>query len=95
MKTEDMRGLSDGQLLEDLERTRKKLFEIRFQVQARKTKNHQGIAAAKKDIARLLTMLRERELMRVYGGMDIEPVPEQAPVAQAPRRRRRLIGGNS
>ena len=87
MKAEDMHSLSDSQLLEDLDKARRTLFNLRLQIETRKTKNHQGIPAAKKDIARILTVLRERELMQMYGGLDVEPVREEMPVKEAPKRR--------
>lgn len=94
MKAEDLHALSDTQLLEDLEKARHSLFILRFEIETRKTKNHQGIPATKKNIARIMTVLRERELMRTYGGLDIEPVREDTPAKQEAPRRRGLIGRN-
>ncbi len=90
MKSEEMHDLSDRDLRLRLEDSRKELFNLRFQIETRKIKNHQRIPVVKKDIARMRTALRERELMRMYGGEDAEFVGEQeaTPVEQAPRRRR-------
>src|SRR5438067_5203671 len=96
MKVEQMHSLSDSQLIEDLENARKELFNLRFQMETRKLKNHQRIPAVKKDIARIMTILRERDLMREFGGADVLPIREDMPTTgkeEAPRRRG-LLGRN-
>ena len=91
MKTEDIRERTDRELRQKLEDDRKELFNLRFQIETRKIKNHQRIPIVKRDIARVNTILRERELMRLYGGEDIAPEdqPEEAvpTPAETPRRR--------
>ena len=91
MKTEDIRELSDRDLRQKLEDDRKELFNLRFQIETRKIKNHQRIPMVKRDIARASTILRERELMRLYGGEDFateDEAEEAAPApAETPRRR--------
>jgi large subunit ribosomal protein L29 len=91
MKTEDIRELTDRELRQKLEDDRQELFNLRFQIETRKIKNHQRIPIVKRDIARVNTILRERELMRLYGGEDIAPqdeTEEAAPTAaETPRRR--------
>ena len=91
MKTEDIRELTDRELRQKLEDDRQELFNLRFQIETRKIKNHQRIPIVKRDIARVNTILRERELMRLYGGEDIAPqdeIEEAAPApAETPRRR--------
>src|SRR5439155_8176122 len=99
MKAEEIRNLSDRDLKQHLEDNRKELFNLRFQIETRKIKNHQRIPAVKKDIARISTILRERDLMRLYGSEDVqlmeEPEPEeQTPVQAAPRRGRLLRRGS-
>jgi large subunit ribosomal protein L29 len=95
MISEETRELSDVELRRRLEESKQELFNLRFQIATRKIKNHQRITAVKKDIARMMTLLRERELMRRYGGEDPMPeVEEQEAVAPAPTRRRGLLGRN-
>lgn len=87
MKTEEIRGLSERQLRQSLEDNRQELFNLRFQIATRKIKNHQRIPVVKRDIARIMTALRERELMRQYAGIELEPEFESvAPTEEAPRR---------
>jgi large subunit ribosomal protein L29 len=90
MKAEEMHRLSDSQLLDDLEKSRQELFNLRFQMATRKLKNHQRIPEVKKDIARMMTVLRERDLMRQYGGLDTEAMKDVMPAKgkeEAPKRR--------
>jgi large subunit ribosomal protein L29 len=89
MKSDEIHNLSDNQLREQLEANRQELFNLRFQVETRKIKNHQRIPEVKKDIARIMTALRERELMREFGGVEAEQETTAATVTteQAPRRR--------
>jgi large subunit ribosomal protein L29 len=94
MKAEEMHSLSDSQLLEDLEKARQELFNLRFQMATRKLKNHQRIPAVKRDIARMMTVLRERDLMRQYGGLDIEPLRREGPAKEETPRRRGLLRRN-
>jgi large subunit ribosomal protein L29 len=95
MKTEQIREMSDKDLQQALEDNRKELFNLRFQIETRKIKNHQRIPAVKRDIARMNTILRERELIRLYGAEDVElveePEPEEQPPEQVAPRRGRLL----
>lgn len=94
MKSDEISSMSEADIKRALDESRQELFNLRFQISTRKIKNHQRIPAVKKDIARLMTALREREFMRMYGGAELEP-QEAAPVAlqEAPRRRA-LFGRN-
>ena len=88
MKAEEIRDMSVRQLRLSLEESHQELFNLRFQIATRKIKNHQRIPAVKRDIARIKTALRERELMAMYGGVEMEDEGETTMVAaeQAPRR---------
>ena len=92
MKTDEIRELSDALLQQKLEDNHKELFNLRFQVQMRKIKNHQRIPIVKRENARIHTILRERELMRLYGGGDVEAENEE-PEAVAPARTSSRRGG--
>ena len=72
MKAEEIRDMSVRQLRLSLEESHQELFNLRFQMATRKIKNHQRIPAVKRDIARIKTALRERELMAMYGGIEME-----------------------
>ena len=59
---ERLRDLSDQELGDELSNERRKLYELRSQNTTRQLDNTAAIAHAKKQIARILTMKREREL---------------------------------
>ena len=62
MKAEEIRAFKPGELEKQLEEAHKELFDLRFRVATRQLVNHNEIRRVKKDIARLKTVLREREL---------------------------------
>lgn len=62
MKATEIRDLSDEDLAQRLKDTRAELFNLRFQLATGQLDNTGRIAAVKKDIARLHTELRSREL---------------------------------
>lgn len=62
MKTEDIKELADSDLGEKLKEARSELFNLRFQLATGQLDNPGRITAVKKDIARLLTELRAREI---------------------------------
>lgn len=62
MKTEDIKGLAESDLVEKVKEARTELFNLRFQLATGQLDNPGRIKAVKKDIARLLTELRSREL---------------------------------
>jgi large subunit ribosomal protein L29 len=92
MKAEEIHGMSESQLRSALEDARQELFNLRFQIATRKIKNHQRIPQVKKDIARIMTALRERELMAQYAGIEGDEVVAAAPAATASTGRRNLLG---
>ncbi len=62
MKTKEIRALNDKELKKQLEAAHKELFELRFKAATKQLKNHREIPRLKKNIARLKTLIREREL---------------------------------
>ncbi len=62
MKVEEIRALKPAELEKQLEEAHKELFDLRFRVSTRQLVNHNEIRRVKKDIARMKTVLREREL---------------------------------
>ena len=59
---ERLRGLSEQELVDELANERRKLYELRSQNTTRQLENTAAIFHAKKQIARILTFQREREL---------------------------------
>ena len=62
MKALEIRDLADTELVQKLKDTRAELFNLRFQLATGQLDNTGRIATVKKDIARLHTELRAREL---------------------------------
>lgn len=60
MKIKELRLKTDGELKSDLEGLRNKTRELRFKIYSQETKNVKEIAAVRKDIAKILTLLKER-----------------------------------
>ena len=57
----DLRGLSVEKLAEKLQELKKDLFMLRMQHATNQLENPMQIAAVKKDIARVKTIIREKE----------------------------------
>ena len=65
MKGVEAHNLDDPLLIEFVDRSRKELFNLRFQHATGQLENTGGLKSAKKDLARGLTIARER-------GLDVE-----------------------
>jgi large subunit ribosomal protein L29 len=64
-KTEEIRKLSDVDIEKELEEAHRRLFSLRLQSETRQITNHRELPAAKRLIARLKTIQRERQLAAV------------------------------
>ncbi len=64
MKAKELRELSEDELKEKLGELSQELFNLRFQRATGQLGNTAMIPKTKKDIARLKTILRERELAK-------------------------------
>lgn len=62
MKASEMRKLSDAELLKRLKDLKAELFNLRFQLTINQLENPMRIKAVKKDIARVMTLLKENEI---------------------------------
>jgi large subunit ribosomal protein L29 len=71
---EQLRGLDDTKLADELKKAKEELFNLRFQSATGQLDNHGRLRAVKKDIARIYTEMREREL-------GIGSAPVAAPAA--------------
>ena len=60
--TEPLRELSDSELDTRLAEARAELFNLRFQLATGKQSNSARVGAVRKDIARVITLQREREI---------------------------------
>ena len=62
MKARELRDKSDSELTEQERELREELFNLRFQHATGQLENTMAIVRVKKDIARVKTLLRERDL---------------------------------
>ena len=67
MQLKDMRRLSDTELAGELKNAKEELFNLRFKLATRQLKNYRGLPAARKRIARVLTVLDERKTEATNG----------------------------
>ncbi len=68
MKTSEYRGMSDEQLSLSLKDLVKNLFHLRFQSATERLETPSEIRKAKREIARIKTIQRERELQKQQAG---------------------------
>jgi len=62
MKAAEIRQYTDEELNKLLEEKKRQLMELRFQLSMGQLENYASIKQTKRDIARIKTILREREL---------------------------------
>jgi large subunit ribosomal protein L29 len=58
----ELRNLDDAELVTKLKESKEELFNLRFQGATGQLENHGRLRAVRKDIARIYTIMREREL---------------------------------
>ena len=68
----------DDRLVDELKKAKEELFNLRFQSATGQLESHGRLRAVKRDIARIYTVIREREL-----GIRATPAPMEAPVKAA------------
>jgi large subunit ribosomal protein L29 len=61
-KPADLRVLTDDELVEKLREAKAELFNLRFQAATGQLESHGRLRAVRTDIARIYTIMREREL---------------------------------
>lgn len=61
MKAAQLREMTTAELQEQLERDRQELMNLRFQAAVQQLENPRRLRQVRKQIARLLTLLSERE----------------------------------
>ena len=62
MKADEIRALSNGEISKKLDEAHQELFNLRFRLATRQLSNHREVPRVKRKIARIKTILREREL---------------------------------
>lgn len=62
MQTGDIRKLNHEELARELDSSQQELFNLRFRLATKQLTNYREIKTVKKKIARLKTIIREKEL---------------------------------
>ena len=76
----DIDKIEDSVLVEELKKAREELFNLRFQSATGQLESHGRLRAVKRDIARIYTIIREREL-------GIRAVPTAVDAKKAPAKK--------
>ena len=80
--TRELDSFENSRLTDELKKAKEELFNLRFQSATGQLEAHGRVRAVKRDIARIYTVMREREL-----GIRSTPAPVEAPAA-APKKAR-------
>jgi large subunit ribosomal protein L29 len=93
VRTDELRELPVSEVRKHLEETREELFNLRFQGATGQLENYKRLGLMRREIARALTVLRERELGIVREVLGGEPGESEDEAGGTGRRRRRLRRG--
>ena len=74
LTTSALAEMTEERLVEELRKAKEELFNLRFQSATGQLESHGRLRAVKRDIARIYTVIREREL-----GIRATPAPVEAP----------------
>lgn len=81
MKVSEVREFPDEELVSRLDEVKEELFNLRFQNATGQLENYKRLGVLKRDAAKILTVLKERQL-------GIEPPPVEKAEVETKRRRR-------
>lgn len=70
MNSSELREMTDEELVEALEEAKEEKFNLRFQLATNQLDNTARIREVKADIARILTVMREREMEAAASGTE-------------------------
>ena len=94
LTSENLRGFDDDRLVDELRKAKEELFNLRFQSATGQLDNHGRLRAVRKDIARIYTEMRERELSIGRGGAGMsENMKDEAVKAASDRNYRKTRQG--
>ncbi len=70
MEAREIRAMTTEEIQRKLDETQEELFNLRFQWSTRQLKDTNLLTRVRRDVARLKTILRERELVQLWEGED-------------------------
>ena len=86
MDAEKIRNTTDAELLHQQRDLSDQLFRLRFQLKMGQTESLKKLRDLRKDIARIKTVIRERQLGLAHNGSKGSAAPEAAPAPKAERK---------
>lgn len=84
LRPDELDTFEDERLLDELKKAKEELFNLRFQSATGQLESHGRLRAVKRDIARIYTVIREREL-----GIRATPVGVELPVKAEPKAKKK------
>jgi large subunit ribosomal protein L29 len=81
MDIDKVRALTDTELLVELVTQRRSLYDLRFQLATRQLTDHNQLTQTRRSIARVLTVMTERDLDE--SKLPLAPTPTRAPAKRA------------
>ncbi len=84
LRPDELDTFEDERLVDELKKSKEELFNLRFQSATGQLESHGRIRAVKRDIARIYTVIREREL-----GIRATPVGTELPVKSEPKAKKK------
>jgi large subunit ribosomal protein L29 len=84
MQISEIRGMSTSEIEGKVDDAREELFKLRFQFKTGQLTDYSRIVEGRHSIARLLTVLRERQLAEQLAAAAQPAAPAQPPAAGQP-----------
>lgn len=84
LRPDELDNFEDERLVDELKKAKEELFNLRFQSATGQLESHGRLRAVKRDIARIYTIIREREL-----GIRATPAPVELPAKAAPKAKKK------
>ncbi|MFF2053052.1 50S ribosomal protein L29 [Leifsonia sp. NPDC058194] len=81
LASSELDTFEDERLVDELKKAKEELFNLRFQSATGQLESHGRLRAVKRDIARIYTVIREREL-----GIRATPAPAEVADAKATKK---------
>jgi len=78
MDVEKLRNLTDAELLQQQRELNDQLFRLKFQMKMGQTESLNKVRGLRKDVARIKTIMREKELGLTNGAKSAEAAPTEA-----------------
>ena len=84
LRPDELDNFEDERLVDELKKAKEELFNLRFQSATGQLESHGRLRAVKRDIARIYTVIREREL-----GIRATPVAIELPAKAEPKAKKK------